>query len=427
MLFQAARPERWINPKCACWFTLLVFFATSLVAQLGYAQPLIKVPDVGLSAKDIAVVYLKDDPQSLAIASYYQTLRNIPQNNVVAVEFDPEQPNVDPGVFAVQQKVLNLTLPAHTQAYALAWTKPFRVGCMGMTAAFTLGYNVAYCSDGCYKTRRSPYHHTTSVRPFDDFGIRPAMMLAGTDFEGVKELIHRGLAADNQQYDYRGDKAKALLLSTADKNRSVRQVFFPAFKKEFSDRLSVNVAKANAIYEQDNILFYFTGSKNVDGLDTLGFLPGAIADHLTSHGGSLVGSSQMSALKWLEAGATASYGTAREPCNFLEKFPDPTLVARYYLRGYTAVEAYWKSVAMPGQGNFIGDPLAKPYSGYRLRREEKSWVLNSPVFYPGYYNVFSGFLFDEQLVKTILLKRGENEITLAPPFAQSYRIERKRL
>jgi hypothetical protein len=34
----------------------------------------------------------------------------------------------------------------------------------------------------------------------------------------------------------------------------------------------------------------------------------------------------------------------------------------HYLRGETLLEAYWKSVAMPGQGLFIGEPLARPYA-----------------------------------------------------------------
>jgi len=69
----------------------------------------------------------------------------------------------------------------------------------------------------------------------------------------------------------------------------------------------------------------------------------------------------MSALRWLEAGATASYGTVVEPCNFPQKFPDPGVAMRHYLDGDTAVEAYWKSVVWPGQGLFIGEPLARPY------------------------------------------------------------------
>ena len=69
----------------------------------------------------------------------------------------------------------------------------------------------------------------------------------------------------------------------------------------------------------------------------------------------------MSALRWLEAGATGSYGTVVEPCNFTAKFPNTGLMIRRYLAGETLIEAYWKSVAMPGEGIFIGEPLAAPF------------------------------------------------------------------
>jgi uncharacterized protein (TIGR03790 family) len=90
-------------------------------------------------------------------------------------------------------------------------------------------------------------------------------------------------------------------------------------------------------------------------------LPGALADHLTSFGGDLTGKGQMSALRWLDAGATASYGTVSEPCNYWQKFPNPTVLLKWYVNGATAIEAYWKSVAWPAQGVFVGEPLAAPY------------------------------------------------------------------
>lgn len=71
----------------------------------------------------------------------------------------------------------------------------------------------------------------------------------------------------------------------------------------------------------------------------------------------------MSSLRWLEAGATASYGTVLEPCAFTEKFPNPAIVLKHYLAGESLIESYWKSVAMPGQGIFIGEPLARPFGG----------------------------------------------------------------
>ena len=50
-----------------------------------------------------------------------------------------------------------------------------------------------------------------------------------------------------------------------------------------------------------------------------------------------------------------------EPCNFVQKFPRPNLVIDTYLNGETLIESYWKSVEWPGQGIFIGEPLATPF------------------------------------------------------------------
>jgi uncharacterized protein (TIGR03790 family) len=129
----------------------------------------------------------------------------------------------------------------------------------------------------------------------------------------------------------------------------------------------VQALRADAIRDKADVLFYFTGRDRVEGLDTLGFVPGAIADHLTSFGGMLTDSAQMSALAWLEAGATGSYGTVVEPCNIPQKFPHPAVVIAHYLGGETLIEAYWKSVAMPGQGVFVGEPLAAPFARTRVR------------------------------------------------------------
>jgi uncharacterized protein (TIGR03790 family) len=82
---------------------------------------------------------------------------------------------------------------------------------------------------------------------------------------------------------------------------------------------------------------------------------------MTSYGGMLTDSSQMSSLRWLEAGASGSYGTVVEPCGYAGKFPDVRVVTKHYLAGETLLEAYWKSVPMPGQGVFIGDPLVAPF------------------------------------------------------------------
>ena len=183
------------------------------------------------------------------------------------------------------------------------------------------------------------------------------MMLAGTNFENIKQLIDRGVSADHTF-----PTGTAYLLNTPDTTRSVRAINFAQTAKELKGVFPIKVLNANEISNRKDVLFYFTGLPQVSQLETLQFQPGALADHLTSLGGMLTDSFQMSALRWLEAGAAASYGTVVEPCSHLQKFPFPGVAMFYYAKGASAIEAYWKSVAWPGEGVFVGEPLAKPFA-----------------------------------------------------------------
>ena len=99
----------------------------------------------------------------------------------------------------------------------------------------------------------------------------------------------------------------------------------------------------------------------------------------------LTDSSQMSALEWLAAGATGSYGNTTEPCNYREKFPDIGVVMGRYLGGETLIEAYWKSVRMPGQGVFVGEPLARPFAGVRVVPSAGGLRVQTRLLRPGRY------------------------------------------
>jgi hypothetical protein len=155
---------------------------------------------------------------------------------------------------------------------------------------------------------------------------------------------------------------RAYLLSTNDKARNVRSAYFEHTAKTLDGVFPIVILNTDSISFRQDVLFYFTGLSTVPRLQTLNFLPGALADHLTSFGGQLSDSSQMSSLRWLEAGATASYGTVVEPCNYAQKFPFPSVAMFYYGIGASAIEAYWKSVAWPGEGVFVGEPLSRPFA-----------------------------------------------------------------
>lgn len=308
-----------------------------------------------LGAAQLGVIVNDADPLSVRIARYYRARRRIPAANVVHVRL-PSGPILATEAFARIKEEVDAHTPVRVQAYALAWTEPYRVGCMSVTSAFAYGFDQRFCASGCSPTPESPYFDSASRRPYSDFHMRPAMMLAARNFGQAKALIDRGIAADDSS-----PFGTAYLLDTSDKQRDVRASTFVSASLFSGLRVQVQILDANVLRDRSDVLFYFTGVPQVADLGTLRFLPGAIADHLTSFGGELIGSPQMSSLEWLEAGATGSYGTVVEPCNFPAKFPSVPIVMRRYLAGETLIEAYWKSVAEPSQGVFIGEPLARPF------------------------------------------------------------------
>ena len=307
-----------------------------------------------LEPATLGVVINTSDPDSIAVGEYFIAQRAIPAANVLRTAFPAGTAVMTPDDFARARADIERHMPASVQALALAWTQPYRVGCMSVTAAFAHGYDVAYCADGCRPTPRSLYFDSDSRRPFDELHMRPAMLLAGSSVHQAQRTIDSGVAADDGPLT-----GTAYLLRTTQKARSVRAAGFPAALRLAQPGFRVEIRDADALEGARDVLFYFTGVARVAGLATLRFRPGAIADHLTSNGGMLTDSPQMSSLEWLDAGATASYGTVVEPCAFPQKFPQPAIVMRRYLAGETLLEAYWKSVAMPTQGVFIGEPLAR--------------------------------------------------------------------
>ncbi len=322
--------------------------------------------EAGLGPETLGVVVNDDDPVSIRVAEYYKTKRRIPEVNIIHVRFKSGGSTMSRAEFQKVKAMVDKATPRNVQAYALTWTQPYRVECMSATTAFAFGFEEDFCSKSCGPTKPSPYFNSVSRRPYSDYKLYPTMMLAGKNFEQVKGLVDRGVASDGKFPHGIG-----YLVSTSDKARNVRAVDYPEVIQRYSGSpMDLRFVQADYIKDKKRVLFYFTGVKNVEALKTIRFVPGAIADHLTSAGGDLLGDGdQMSSLRWLEAGATGSYGAVVEPCNYPAKFPYPAIVIDRYLRGETLMEAYWKSVAWPGQGIFIGEPLARPY-GRGLRNAQ---------------------------------------------------------
>ena len=362
--------------------TVLALYTAALSSMASDSIHLL-LPKHRIYADELAVIVNDSDPLSTRIGRYYQKNRNIPAQNILHVDFEPDHAAMSGQLFErIRASVIEHT-PEGVQAYALTWTEPYRVACMSITSAFTFGFDRAYCSrQRCAATRSSPVFNRPTTSPYSDYGIRPTISIAAASFEQAKALIDRGIRSDNSQAG-----GTAYLLSTSDKARNVRSLNYEKIAQRMAGWIETEVVESDGLKNTDNILFYFTGTVSVPYLETLKFTPGAIADHLTSAGGQLDGSIQMSALRWLEAGATGSYGTVVEPCNILGKFPSPGLVMEAYGSGRTLLEAYWQSVQQPGEGIFIGEPLAAPFDGYDVEDRQDSILLRTRILLPGLYRL----------------------------------------
>jgi uncharacterized protein (TIGR03790 family) len=310
-----------------------------------------------LGPANLAVIVNEADANSVEVGEYYLQARQIPSQNLIKVKLPTGKVRLSAWEFAGLRSSILPRLGPEIQAIVLIWTTPYAVECNSITSAMTLGYDAEQCKKTCDPGKPSPYFNSTVSQPYTALGIRPTMLLPVESVEQAKALIDRGIFSS-----FRLLPSSAYLLTTSDNARNARAPMFPKPMQIAASQLTIQRIKADSIQDRKDVMFYFTGKVSVPHLDTLTFRPGAIADHLTSSGGDLLGKSQMSSLRWLDAGATGSYGTVSEPCNYWQKFPAPSIVMKHYLEGETLIESYWKSVAWPAQGLFIGEPLAAPYS-----------------------------------------------------------------
>jgi uncharacterized protein (TIGR03790 family) len=335
------------------------------IIRVGFGRPVsLLVPRSSIIPSEVAVLINNDDQQSIVIGHYFQLRHDIPDANVIHLTL-PLSPasganfTISPQDFAALKAQTAARLSARIQAYAITWTQPYAVsGGVGITNALTYGY-----SGG--KGGSPHYYNTATYQPYTDFRIRPAMMLAGYTPQDVVSLIDRGAVAQQTLPTGNG-----YFIRTTDAARSVRYPDFATVVDNWAHPQGLNMTylddsagtRSDYIQNTLHVLFYETGLQAVPGINSNRYTAGALADHLTSFGGDLLLSGgQMSILDWIHAGATASYGTVTEPTANPYKFPRATVLVAQYFGGNTAVEAYNKSVALPYQGVFVGDPLARPF------------------------------------------------------------------
>jgi uncharacterized protein (TIGR03790 family) len=369
----------------------------------------LSVPRSSIQSSEVAVLINDNDPQSVEIANYYQRVRNLPDRNMIHLKFDqnkvypglPSNNGIDPAEFEALKRQVDAEAGPEIQALVISWSRPFRIARFNyyptnysITSAFAFGIDVQYLtSNSCGSVPLNPYYDSRSTKPYTDFRIRPTMMLAGVSATSVKSTIDKALKADRSL-----PRGNGWFVRTADDVRSTPR--YPDFQMTVQtwDRPEALMMTyydrstpggLSEVKNTPNILFYETGLANVSSLNTNTYVPGALADTLTSGGGDLFGTSQTSALRWLEAGVAASYGTVIEPCAYADKFPTASVLVKNYFLGNTALETYTKSVRQPSQGVFVGDPLARPF-GTQATLSNGVLTIKTSSLEPGAdYNLYS--------------------------------------
>lgn len=362
-------------------YILILSLAIASCTTKKHTLPTVELPQQGITSQNIAILVKNNDELSLRTALLYKQERNIPEAHIFYLDL-PNQANMSPKQFKALYETLMAQVGDDIQAFVATWQAPYRVGCMSITSALAFGYDQKWCQakkKGCFPTPNSLYFNSKINQPWQELGIRPTMLLTGKNYPSIHALVQRGVESDGTY-----PKGNAYLVKTSDRARSTRFPIFKRFAQLYPNQSHLKIhfidTKAQNIDDslsfKEDVMAYQTGLERIANLETIQFLPGAVADHLTSFGGDGLGEGgQMKAFRWLEAGATGSYGTVVEPCNFVQKFPNPSILIPSYLQGNTLIEAYWRSVQQPGEGLFIGEPLAKPYDLFKISMVNNSLII----------------------------------------------------
>ncbi|MHC4470137.1 MAG: TPR end-of-group domain-containing protein [Planctomycetota bacterium] len=116
---------------------------------------------------------------------------------------------------------------------------------------------------------------------------------------------------------------------------------------------------------KDDVIGAVVGTANFSwGKSKSRILPGAICEHLTSHGANFGTPGQTKISEFFRFGAAGSSGTVMEPMSYHHKFPNP-LIHAYYAEGCSLAEAFFQSVWGPFQLMVAGDGLARPFAELR--------------------------------------------------------------
>lgn len=329
------------------------------------------------------------EPESLEVAAAYMKLRRIPEANLVKLDLGDAvregDVSMSPEAFTgkiwapTQAALRERGIDGHILAWAWSTRFPIRisssppVSLQGITFMRNRLPPPRAITDGTYASPLfagpdGPGANSFGPQSFDSARLLlreempiPSMALGYTGPRGntaaeVIAMLERGAASDGTSpdgtvYFVTGDDIRA---------RTRAWQFGPAAAG--LRRMGVKAVVTNGFpREADAILGIMAGAPTVEPSAAGRYLPGAMAEHLTSAAAVFDQDNQTKLSRWIAAGATASAGTVCEPMSYWTKFPNAQFY-NHYRMGCTVIESFYQAVRAPLQLMIVGEPLAAPWA-----------------------------------------------------------------
>ena len=344
----------------------------------------------GLASHEVVVLVNRNSLDSKTVANHFVQLRQVPPQNVIYLDLpdrvlDPRA-ELSPAEFTrhiwepVQAALEQRKLADHILAWIYSVDFPVRITTTPATSLMGMTFLRNQFPEDPEWVDKGRYRSPLFVGPagpdepaalggslyrfkqaLDEPLPVPSMMLGytgarGNDLQTVLRVLEQGRSADHT-----APRRSIYWITGEDVRAKTRAWQFDAARAELQPagidaRIQEILPEAPAA-----IMGLQMGAIDVRPEKVGRFLPGSMAEHLTSFGALFHNPLQTKLTAWLQAGATASAGTVVEPYSIWTKFPHARFYA-HYARGHTMLESFYLSTGSPLQLLIVGEPLARPWA-----------------------------------------------------------------
>ena len=346
---------------------------------------LLASPAEALGPHEIVLLVNRESGDSVAVAAEYAALRKVPEQNIIRLDLSEDPPVVISRAEFVEQIWLPVVKTIRARGLGeqvLAWVysagfpttvkAPPWLSLTGITflanrvPARNVVKNAAYVSplfagpDGL----REGAHFPQTLDVYREWlGADmpvPSMMLGyigphGNTREEVLEVLRRGAESDGT-----APTGTVFFVTNDDVRSRCREWQFAGAVSELR-ALGCEAEITGAFPSGREIIGLLSGAAWVYPDKNSTYLPGAMAEHLTSAAGNFNDGNQTKMTAWLGVGATASAGTVVEPYSRWQKFPHARFFV-HYRAGCGMLESFYQSIRSPLEILLLGDPLACPWA-----------------------------------------------------------------